>query len=75
MTKPSTEELDLAMYMTALVATVAKDAEEEHATDEQRARLKTWYAAYDTSPEYLKLSMKQITEKDLVEHILCKLGV
>ena len=74
MTKPNAEELDLAMYMAALVVATAEDAA-ERATDEQRARLKTWYETYEAAPESLKLSMKQITEKDLMEHVLCKLGV
>lgn len=74
MTKPNAEELDLAMYMAALVVATAEDAA-ERTTDEQRARLKTWYAAYESLPESLKFSMKQITEKDLMEHVLCKLGV
>ena len=74
MTKPSTEELDLAMYMAAIVTAAAEDTA-GHITDEQRARLRTWYEVIVAAPETLKLSMKQITQKDLMEHILCKLGV
>ena len=74
MTKPNSEELDLAMYMAAIVVAAAEDAA-ERITEEQQARLETWYEAYEASPESLKLSMKQITEKDLMEHVLCKLGV
>ncbi len=73
MTHFNTEELDLAMYMVAL-GVAAEDAA-ERITDEQRARLKTWYEAYETLPEPLKLAMAKITEKDLMEHVLCKLGV
>ena len=70
----STDELDLAIYMAALVA-VAEGAG-DRITDEQRARLRMWYEAYGTLPETVKLSMKQITQKDLMEHILSnKLGV
>lgn len=70
MTKPSTEELDRAMYMAAIVVAGAAEC----ITDEQRARLKTWY---DTRlvPEAFNLSRAKITEKDLMEHVLCKLGV
>lgn len=74
MTTFNAKDLDLAMYMAALVVAAAEDAA-ERVTEEQRARLKTWYESYEASPESLKISMKQITEKDLMEHVLCKLGV
>ena len=76
MTKPNAEVLDLAMYVAALVVVteIAEDAA-ERITEEHRARLKTWYEAYEGLPESLKFSMNQITEKDLLEHVLCKLGV
>lgn len=68
------KDLDLAMYMAALVVAAAEDAA-ERITEEQRARLKTWHETYEAAPESLKLSMAKITEKDLMEHVLCKLGV
>jgi DNA-binding GntR family transcriptional regulator len=74
MTKPNAKDLDLAMYMAALVVAAAEDAA-ERITEEQRARLQTWYETYEAAPESLKLSMAKITEKDLMEHVLCKRGV
>lgn len=73
MTQFSTEELDLAMYMAAIAMSNLEDVD-GGITDEQRARLKSWYEAYEASPEFFKSSMTKITEKDLMEHVLGKLG-
>lgn len=73
MTKPNAEELDMAMYMAAIVVAAAEGAT-ECITDEQRARLKTWHETH-LAPEAFNPSMAKITEKDLMEHVLCKLGV
>ena len=61
MTKPSTEDLDMAMYMAAIMVAATEDAT-ERITDEQRARLKTWHETH-SAPEAFNPSMAKLTEK------------